>query len=128
MEGFRASFKAANGEAFPKDPRAEVIICSVCEGEADNEGLLKGMKETEGLLPTPRPPSAERRDDLDPCADRVFGRAFLSIISSGDSDPATRAARSADMGLEPLVDRADGTLTYCRMLGLDRGVRRPLAD
>lgn len=100
-EGFRASFNAANGEPLPNEPRAEAIICSAWEGEADSEGLLNGMKETEGLLPTPEAPSAERRDDRDPCAERVFGGALLGIVSSGDSDPAIRAARSADRGLVP---------------------------
>lgn len=101
VDGARASAKAAKGDAFPNDPRGtEVISCSACEGEADNEGLLKGMKDTDGLLPTPGPPSADRRDDLDPCADRVFGGALLDIVSSGDSEPATRAARRADNGLE----------------------------
>ena len=101
VEGALASAKAARGEPFPNDPRGpEVISCSTCEGEADNDGLLKGIKDTEGLLPTPTPPSAERRDDLDPCADRVFGGTFLDTVSSGDSEAATRAARRADNGLE----------------------------
>lgn len=101
LEGALASAKAARGDAFPNDPRGtELIDCSACEGEADNDGLLKGMKDTDGLLPTPAPPSAERRDDLDPCADRIFGGALLDSVSSGDSEPAIRAARRADNGLE----------------------------
>lgn len=96
VEGALASAKAAKGDAFPNDPRGtEVISCSACEGEADNEGLLKGMKDTDGLLP-----SVERREDLDPCADRKFGCALLDTVSSGDSEPAIRAARRADKGLE----------------------------
>ena len=100
VEGALASAKAARGDAFPNDPRGALISCSVCEGEADKEGLLKGMKDTDGLLPTPVPPSAERRDDLDPCADRMFGGALLDTVSSGESETAIRAARSADKGLE----------------------------
>ncbi len=60
------------------------------------------MKDTEGLLPTPIEPSAERSDDLDPCADRVLGGALLGIESSGDSEPAARAARRAEIGLVPI--------------------------
>lgn len=103
MEGARASARAASGDAFPNEPLGtELNDCSAWEGEAERDGVLKGMNETEGLRPTPDEPSAERRDERDPCADLVFGGTFLVIISSGDSEPAIRAARSADKGLVPV--------------------------
>lgn len=104
MEGARASAKAARGEFFPKEPRGtEVMDCSAWDGEADKEGLLKGINETEGLLPTPEALSVERRDDLDPCADRLLSGGFLGSDSSGLTDPAARAARRADIGLVPVA-------------------------
>ena len=66
-EGFLASTKAARGEVFPSEPRGmEPVIGSCCEGEADRDGVLNGMKDTEGRLPVPPTPSADRRDDRDP--------------------------------------------------------------
>ncbi len=101
--GVRASARTASGDDLPKDPLGmDAPICSSCEGEADKEGVLKGMNDTEGLLPALGGPSAERSDDLDPWADLVLGGIFLGIMSSGDSDPATRAARRADNGLVPV--------------------------
>lgn len=103
-EGLRASTKAARGELLPSEPRGiEAEIDSFCDGEADNEGVLNGMKDTEGLRPVPLAPSAERRDDLDPCAERILGGTFLTAVSSGDSEPATRAFRRADIGLVPVA-------------------------
>ena len=66
-EGFRASAKALSAEALPRDPLGdEVKAGSFCCGEADSEGDLNGMNDTDGLLPIGGAPSADRRDDLDP--------------------------------------------------------------
>lgn len=103
-DGWRASARTAKGDDLPNEDPArgtEDIICSPWEGDADSDGALNGMKETEGLRPTFGGPSADRRDDLEPCVDLMFGGTFFGILSSGLSDPATLAARRADMGLVP---------------------------
>ena len=102
-DGVRTSANAPSVDARPRDPRASGgAICSICRGDADNEGVLKGIKDTEGLRATVGAPSTERRDDLEPCADRLLEGAFGDCRSVGDCEPISRAARSADKGLEPV--------------------------
>lgn len=85
VEGVRTSANAPSVDVRPRDPRANGgAICSVCKGDADNEGVLKGMNDTDGLRPTVGAPSAERRDDLDPWADRLLEVPFNDCRSVGD--------------------------------------------
>ena len=66
-DGIRASANELKVDVRPTDPRGiDVVICSPCEGEAESEGVLNGMNETEGLLPTAGVPSDDRREDLEP--------------------------------------------------------------
>lgn len=82
-------------------PRGE----SAKAGEADREGALKGWNETEG-----------RRGKLDPplspaiCAARPEGRTLAEgrsllgdSVGEGDPAPESLIARSADIGLAPVV-------------------------
>lgn len=101
MDGFRASFRAPNAEVFPTDPRGDgATVCSVCRGDADSEGVLKGMKDADDLRPMLGAPSADRSDDREPCADRGTDGGFGDCLSVGDCEPISRAALKAERGLE----------------------------
>ena len=103
VDGLRASVRAPNADAFPTDPRgAEAVGCSVCRGDADSEGVLKGMTASDGLraILGLGAPSADRRDDRDPCADRLMDGGLGDCRSVGDCEPLSRAALRAERGLE----------------------------
>ena len=77
LEGALASASTESAEALPIEAgRVDVVMGSACDGDADNDGVLKGMKETEGLLPTFGTPSVERSDDLDPCIEGLLPGCF----------------------------------------------------
>lgn len=64
---FRASARALRVDVLPSEPRGdEVVSDSAGAGEADSEGALNGMKETEVRLPMLVPASTDLRDDLEP--------------------------------------------------------------
>lgn len=48
--------------ARPTDGREEAETGAATDGEADNDGALKGWNEIEGLRPTPALPSALRSE------------------------------------------------------------------
>ena len=70
LAGALASASAVRAEALPTEVgRLDALTVSACEGDADKDGVLNGMKDTDGLLPTFGAPSADRSDDFDPCSE-----------------------------------------------------------
>ena len=61
---------------------------------------MNGLNDTEGRLRTPGTLSADRKDDLEPWAERRIGNIFCGEESDGDGEFSSLAARKADNGLE----------------------------
>ena len=98
---FRACVKAPVIELRPKEPRGEAGTWPACEGEADRDGVLKGMNDTEGRRGATGAPSVDFVGAFEFCDPLVLGRGRVG--GEGESEPCPRsvAALSTEIGLEP---------------------------
>ena len=128
---FRAWVSALTNGVRPSELRGDSGAKGLaCDGEAESEGVLKGMNETDGRRWTPDGggPSTERSDDLELWADLTLGKARLGGDDEADSGLRSRAARRAERGLDAIGGPAwwkDERLPYAWLRsGSSTGSRR----